>query len=846
MFLIFYLNVDLHLQPNIYQIMKKSFLLSVFIISSLFLQVNFAQNNGMVGWATVYNNGQGVTGGGTFNLNAPNAVIVRNETEFYNAIGKNDATPKIIILDGIINRARSSDFMLQGLKNKTIFGLPGARIITANSDIYGFLFRDCENIIVRNITFEGKGSTTNQKGDMICTENTVGVWIDHCTFIDGGDGNVDITKGSDLVSVTYCKFYYTALSGHTYACLIGSSDSSADLDDGKLRCTFQYVWWADGCVERMPRVRFGKVHVVNNLYDSQDAQYCVRAGYASNIYIENNSFLQVKQPVAGQFEDYDPESPYWVTFVNNLTVGTQLGDTQSKIENDLFGVWKGHSWIPANEPNYKMNNSIVSAALSEKIVRAEAGPTLKMNADGTVAEAARLFIAVENSNQQLIQGKAISNIVFTASIDGAELVVDGVLPAGLSQSVQGKQLIISGTPQSNGTIVVRVKGSCTVDGNLLLAEETATIIVSDINKIEISDVKIGGVPVILKADSGVVQFARNADISKLKVEFKIPESIQSDFISGNAHDFSQSPLVVKLTAPDQSSALFTFSVVKDTKHKVLYLIQASKYSHTTTDKIYNLFSTKYDMERRDADASVRDMTYYKDFDLVFMQESLEGRSCAGSHELYQLHTAVDLPVLSTKSFFYSSGRLGWGTPLQAGSNKDVTIQENYRNHPVFKDVTLTDGKLAGMTSQPVTINSAYAGTMLGEADNASGGRGTTIHELSADQRFGAGNDKKSGYLLISLMNADFPNISDNVLKVYENAAEYLLNPGISSGISEISSTTFRFDGRRIYNTSGEIIRLYNVSGALVTATNQDVEMSTMNRGIYFIRTSGGAVMKLIW
>jgi pectate lyase len=819
-----------------------SLLYVLFLVQNIFA----VDNATMVGWATCYNNGQGVTGGGAFSLTAPNAVVVRTEAEFYTAIGKNNVTPKIIILDGIINRAKSSDFMLQGIKNKTIFGMPGSKIVTATSDIYGFLFRDCENIIVRNISFEGKGSTSNQKGDLICTENTVGVWIDHCTFIDGGDGNVDITKGSDLVSVTYCKFYYTSLSGHTYACLIGSSDNDADTDQGKLRCTFHNVWWADGCVERMPRVRFGKVHVVNNLFDSKDAAYCIRAGYSANLHIEKNSFLNVKQPVAGQFEDYDPASPYWCTFTpDNKTVGTEIGDTQAKIENDLYGVWAGPSWIPSAETNYNMKNSIVSAELSEKIIRAECGPTLKLNTDGTVAQVQTLYVLADNPNQSVIQGKPIANITFKGSIDGAVLAVDGTLPSGLIQTASANQITISGTVNAIGTYTIKVKGTCTVDGKLLEGENSASIVVSDPNQLVMSDVKISGVPVLLTNNEGSIQFSRNADISKLQVTYKIPETIQSDFVSGSTFDFNQGLLKIKLTASDNSTATITLTVTKNPNYKLLYLIQLSKYTFATTDKLYNMLSGKYEIERRDAEAAARDFAYYKDFDMVVMQESLEGKTCTGTSELYQLHTALDMPVLSTKSFFYSTGRLGWGTPLQAGTNKDISIPEPVRNHPIFEGVSITDGLLTGITSQPVTLNAAYTGTSLGLADNSNSVKGTSIHELSADQRFGLNSGKKSKYLLVSMMNADFPSITDNVLKLLDNACNYLLKPAIPMGIHDVFSRTLYFNGQKVLNPTSKLLKLYNVSGCELLKTNAQIDMTNFGKGIYIIRSVDGEIMKFI-
>ncbi len=827
--------------------MKNKITLISLLCLLLFVQNIFALDNStMVGWATSYNNGQGVTGGGPFSLNASNAVVVRTETEFYTAIGKNDVTPKIIILDGIINRVKDADFMLQGLKNKTIFGMPGAKIVTANSNIYGFLFRDCENIIVRNIAFEGKGSTDNQKGDLICLENSVGFWIDHCSFTDGGDGNMDITKGSDLVSVTYCKHFYTIPSAHNLASLIGSNDSDGSTDTGKLRCTFDKVWWAEGCIERMPRIRFGIIHIVNNLFDSKISMYCVRLGYAANAYIEKNSFLNVKQPVAGQFEDYDPLSPYWCTFTtDNVTVGTSLGDTQAKIENDLFGVWTGQSWVPSVESNYNMKNSIVSAELSEKIIRAECGPTLKLSTDGTVAPVEALYVMADNSNQSVIQGNPIAPVTFKASNAAAVLVVDGTLPNGLVQSGSGNQITISGTVNTVGTYTIKVKGSCTVDAKLLEGETTATIVVSDPNQLVMSDVSISGVPVTLTNNEGTVQFSKTADISKLKVNFKILETIQSDFVSGSTYDFSQGPLKIKLTAPDNSTATVTLTVTKNPNNKLLYLIQLSKYTISTTDKLYNMLSGKYEIERRDAEAAARDFTYYKDFDLVVMQESLEGKTCTGTAELYQLHTAIDLPILSTKSFFYSTGRLGWGTPQQGGTVKDITIPEAVRTHPIFDGVTATNGVLTDISSQPVTLNTAYAGTTLGEAANDQSGKGTSIHELSADQRYGAGSGKKSKYLLISLMSASFTSITDNALKLFDNACTYLMAPATISGINNVTTETLKYNGSKVMNPAHKALKFYNTAGCLMFSTNNDIEMTNYSKGIYIVRSTDGEIMKLM-
>jgi pectate lyase len=50
-------------------------------------------------------------------------------------------------------------------------------------------------------------------------------------------------------------------------------------------------------VERQPRVRFGQVHLFNNLYTSTTTNYCIGVGVGANIRDESNVFVGVKTPV---------------------------------------------------------------------------------------------------------------------------------------------------------------------------------------------------------------------------------------------------------------------------------------------------------------------------------------------------------------------------------------------------------------------------------------------------------------------------------------------------------------------------------------------------------------------
>ena len=248
------------------------------------------------GWAS--QNG-GTTGGGT-----AAETVVTSYTQLKAAI--ESATVKVIKVTGTITISARLSF--QNQTGKTIYGASGAKIVSTDQTKDGsgiIYFKGLKNIIIRNLIFEGPGAYDTDGWDNVTLDNCQNVWVDHCEFRDGVDGNFDIKNQSDYISVSYTKFTYlkTPKAGgpggtddHRFSDLIGSSDT-ATADRGKLRITFARCWWASGCRERMPRVRFGKVHIVNCYYNSTVSNKCIAAGFEADILVEKNSFENVNTPI---------------------------------------------------------------------------------------------------------------------------------------------------------------------------------------------------------------------------------------------------------------------------------------------------------------------------------------------------------------------------------------------------------------------------------------------------------------------------------------------------------------------------------------------------------------------
>jgi pectate lyase len=199
--------------------------------------------------------------------------------------------------------------------NTTIVGLGKDAKITGGA----FVLDGVENVIIRNIHFEAPvdyfpqwdptdgdyGEWNAEFDSLTITNNSKNIWIDHNTFSDGNhldrdfgyyfgrlyqchDGLLDIKNGSNYITVSYNKF-----KDHDKVSIIGSSDSRTS-DRGHLKVTFHHNYYQN-LTQRLPRVRFGEVHVYNNYYEfNKDAAYAFQyvwgVGVESKIYAQNNYF----------------------------------------------------------------------------------------------------------------------------------------------------------------------------------------------------------------------------------------------------------------------------------------------------------------------------------------------------------------------------------------------------------------------------------------------------------------------------------------------------------------------------------------------------------------------------
>lgn len=369
--------------------------------------------------------------------------------------------------------------------NVTIYGYQGA-IIAQPTTGSAMKLSGSSNVIIRNLKFKGIGAHDDDDEDCLqVNHESKNVWIDHVDIYDGHDGNLDITNASDYVTISWTKFSYTSAStGHQFSNLIGNSKTKTS-DRGHLNVTIHHTWWADGVKERMPRVRFGKVHVANNLFDSKDASHCVRAAVEANIRIEKNVFIgvqkaldlytsdgaitaaqmignyeeNVKKQQAGTGTAFTPPYTMSLTDVSTQAKAYALRDSIKLYAGaTLPDPGKSQTVTPASSSSEAKSSSSVAvssssvAKSSSSVAQSSSSVAQSSSSQGEVVSGTATLTkhGSGSAKQEVKQGESIEEFYFTVA--GATGATVTGLPDGIVGTMKGSDFYISGTVAQNAAV----------------------------------------------------------------------------------------------------------------------------------------------------------------------------------------------------------------------------------------------------------------------------------------------------------------------------------------------------------------------------------------------------------
>ncbi|XP_047312474.1 probable pectate lyase P59 [Impatiens glandulifera] len=190
-----------------------------------------------------------------------------------------------------VHIAHGAGLTVQFVQNIIIHGIHIHDIVTGN----GGMIRDSVNHY---------GFRTRSDGDGISIFGGSRVWIDHVSISNCMDGLVDAIMGSTGITLSNSHF-----TNHNESFLFGAS--KAHTQDKLMQITVAFNHFGKGLVQRLPRVRYGFVHVVNNDY-THWLKYAIGGSSNPTIISQGNRFIAPPNVFAKEVtkRDYAEESEW--------------------------------------------------------------------------------------------------------------------------------------------------------------------------------------------------------------------------------------------------------------------------------------------------------------------------------------------------------------------------------------------------------------------------------------------------------------------------------------------------------------------------------------------------------
>jgi pectate lyase len=184
------------------------------------------------------------------------------------------SSPKWIVFD--VSGTIKLSSPIQVGSNTTIDGRGANILITGR----GLNVINVSNVVIHNL------EVRDVDGDGFTVYAANRVWIDHVKVSETRDGAIDITEGSMNVTVSW-----SLLTGQNKTMLIGANN--ANTLDRQISVTLHHNYFV-GTERRNPLVRYGRVHLFNNLISNWGTGGgggdAIATTYEAQLAVENNVF----------------------------------------------------------------------------------------------------------------------------------------------------------------------------------------------------------------------------------------------------------------------------------------------------------------------------------------------------------------------------------------------------------------------------------------------------------------------------------------------------------------------------------------------------------------------------
>jgi pectate lyase len=779
---------------------------------------------------------EGTTGGGT--PTTDNTITVTTAAELASAI---TGSKSVILVSGVITTNRISGVF----SNKSIIGLSGARLINLDQTKSGsgifFLAEGSRNVIIQNLTFEGPGAYDVDGYDLLSNKGCYKLWVDHCEFQDGTDGNFDNSGESDSITVSWCKFTYLkppkaggpgGSPDHRFSNLIGGSDSDAPTD-GYYSTTWQNCWWAPGVKARMVRARNGEIHLLNcywNSPETADAIGITAGTFGTTVYVEGGVF---NIPASGKVADLGP------------------GAIAIKFQDCIGG---SANYGTVNPPPYEytaMPSSEVVAAITN--ASCGAGATLFVTGTGEIYSSCPsipILAVTGKLEQEVFTGKAIEDIVFTWSGTATDVSMANLPPGLISEKdAVAKTLKISGAPTVPGTCTVS-----TIGGAGLPATKQATITITNI------------APATLSHSANLNQTVnRGSAISNIVFTWSggATDVSVSDLPAGVNSVKDQTAKTLTIRGMPTLSGTYTVSAVggsgnaityqgtlnvvfSSNRYKIAYVTNSTLATYTNDTKILTALKADPNFTVTEVNSGTAGNDY-STYDLVIFSE-VAGSEDPGILELKGLNKPFIM--MKVHSYKISSAAWSWSNSEtaynQSATETKVTIVD--KAHPIFTGVNFINGNevqllsfvggLKGITfMDPTQFKNVSGGTIKSLAIVGAQAGKVSILEIPAGTTV-AGTPINQKFIQIGINSASYGQVTTDGVTIVKNACLYLMGNELAEPVLHTLTSTGSRDQTVVSGAAISDIIFTWGGGAM------DVTVNQLPGGLTSSKDAGGKTLTI--
>jgi pectate lyase len=338
------------------------------------LAVTFAYSQ-MIGFATVSGGTTGGAGGSTVTISSVDQLVT------WAASREKNTTPQIVQISGKIVGGSTTTVTIKNGGNITIQGVGS----TGELSGVGLNIRDYTNVIVKNI----KIHEIPYPDDALTLDNVQHAWVDHCELyskigagitVDTYDGLLDIKKGAAFITISWCR-----LHDHMKCSLIGHTDNTGQQAmDSQIRVTYHHNWFYK-TNSRNPSLRFGAVHMFNNIYEDI-GDYGLAARDGGHVKAENCHYNNVVLPMSTDEFPVDGLPNGYICQTGNTFTGTCGANVISQTGCDFWNsttlpytytldpvasletIVKPNSGVPGSSILVSIDNSGYNAPSISKVI----------------------------------------------------------------------------------------------------------------------------------------------------------------------------------------------------------------------------------------------------------------------------------------------------------------------------------------------------------------------------------------------------------------------------------------------------------------------------------------------